>query len=646
MCGISGYLDLKREIRWSTLHDMTQIIRHRGPDDEGYAYFGSQTGSLKGQDTIEEYASLPDIRDFTQSDTYLAFGHRRLSIIDVTAAGHQPMFDAEKQYCITYNGEIYNYVEVKQELKEKGHSFSTNSDTEVILEAYKEWGEECVLHFNGMWGFAIYDIRQNKLFCSRDRLGAKPFYYTLDDYKFVFASEIKQICQDPDFECYMNEQMLLSVILFRISDFGNETLIDSIYSLPGGYNLSLHVNLEDRKIDQVHIYQYWDLKIVDHKQSNDMQWYEMMKESIRLRLRSDAPVGAMCSGGVDSSFLISEIREYYKNAGLDPANFNTFTTCYHNAEQHDETYFAHLVNEACGVKENLIYPDTYQSFDALKKMIWHMEGECTFSNLGSFMTLGEISKSGVKVLINGQGGDESMFGYERYYAYYFLQLFRQGKWKKMIKAYQEAVKNSRLRVKDMIMYCLYFGFPSIRKAKNLFTARRFVKKDLLEKFDYDKVKYIFRIRDLDTLIYNELRETQLTHILRYDDRGYMAFSMESRVPFIDYKYLECAVNIEPISKIQNGYTKYLIRKQMENKLPADVVWRTKKNGWSSPAERWVSRFTKEEIDELFTNPVSSCYFDIDNIQRAYKKNPVCREFEIFIVIELFMQMFQVQPHNK
>lgn len=643
MCGITGYLNLKKSVDWNTLYNMNQVISHRGPDDEGYAYFGTTSGSLKGKDTISDYHSLTDIKEMSPTDAFLVFGHRRLSIIDVSAAGHQPMFDREQKYCITFNGEIYNYIEIKQELIALGHHFTTNSDTEVILEAYKEWEEDCVQHFNGMWGFAIYDLEQKKLFCSRDRLGAKPFYYILDDQKFIFASEIKQICQDPDFDRYMNEQMVLSYILFRLTDFGKETFIKDIYALPGGYNLSLKIDLEQRKIVQVNLYQYWNLKIDKEKNTDIDKWYDLMKDSVKLRLRSDAPVGAMCSGGVDSSFLISEIKDCYEKQGKDITEFKTFTSCYHNAEIHDETYFAHLVNEACGVEEHLIYPDAQNTFQKFKNMVWHYEGYCTFSNLGSFLTLEEISKSGIKVLINGQGGDESMLGYERYYTYYFLQLLCKGKIKKLISEYKKAVKHSRLNMKEMMLYFVYFGFPCIRKYRNLKMASSFIKKELLKKFDYDKIRHILKVNNLDTLIYNELRETQLTHILRFDDRGYMAFSMESRVPFIDYRYLENVVNIDPMQKIENGYTKYLVRKRMESKLPDEVVWRTNKNGWSSPSERWISRFTDEDIQKIFDNPVSACYFDINEMKKIFKKNPVSREFESFLVIELFMQLFKVKP---
>lgn len=642
MCGITGYLDTNKGVDFCLINKMNSVIAHRGPDDEGYAVFGKTTTYLKGKDTIKELEKLPDIIEQNYENEFLAFGHRRLSIIDITSAGHQPMCDVSKRYHITFNGEIYNYIELREELKSNNHVFTTNGDTEVILESYKEWGEDCVNHFNGMWAFAIYDRYKNSLFCSRDRLGAKPFYYRLTQDKFIFGSEIKQLCQDEEFDKKMNEQILMSLILFRISDYGEETLIKDIFSLPGGYNLSLHFDLEKKKIDKVNKYKYWDLK-KGQGYREETDWYSLIRDSIKLRLRSDAPIGVMVSGGVDSSFLAGEICQYYKEQGISVNSLKSFTSCYNDAEKHDETYYAHLVNEVCGVEENLIYPDPLDTLDKYKKMVWHYEGYCTFSNLGSFLTLEQISKSGIKVLINGQGGDESMFGYERYYAYYFLQLFKECKFKRLKKEFKQACRNSRLSVKELIMYLFYFGSPLCRRIKNNINASKYVKKSLRNKFDYKKIKHILKIRDLDELIYNELRETQLTHILRYDDRGYMAFSMESRVPFIDYRYLEDAIRIEPKLKIQNGYTKYLIRKEMEKYLPDEVVWRTNKNGWSSPSERWVERFDKKELQNIFNNAVSACYFNVENIKNMYQKNPTCKEFEMFLVIELFMRQFNVSP---
>lgn len=641
MCGILGKIDMEQGITGEELHRMLDVIRHRGPDDEGYFVYGKRKEMCKGADTVKEFQDLRNICDLKEDEISFCMGHRRLSIIDISAAGHQPMSDAKGELVITFNGEIYNYIELRKELEEKGHCFHTNTDTEVILEAYREWGKCCVEHFNGMWAFAVFDERNKEIFCSRDRLGAKPFYYYRKGNKFVFSSEMKQICQDRQIERKMNEKVLASLVLYRVSDYNDETLLKDIYLLPGGCNLSIKLDFEKREITEVKQTQYWDLKIAKEKNRSD-QWYEDIQNAIKLRLRSDAPVGAMLSGGVDSSFIVGEISEYYRKNGWDTNTFSTFTTCFENAADHDETYYAHLVNEACGTKENLIYPDKKDTFEEYQKMIWHFEGFGTLSNLGSFMTLEEISKTGIKVLINGQGGDESMFGYERYYAQYFMDLLKKGKTVQFIRDYRETTRHSKYNMKELLQCIVYFGMPGIRKFRNRVKAGKYATKELIGALDEKEMEECLFCKNFDELIYHELRSGQLTHILRYDDRAYMAFSMESRVPFIDYKYLESAVNIEPGSKFRQGYTKYLVREKMEHNLPEKVTWRTNKNGWSSPGERWVERFPKEKLEEMFENPRSRKYFDGNQVRMLYGKNPVCKEFEIFLAVEIFMRLFEVE----
>lgn len=641
MCGILGKVDMRHGISGEELQRMLDVIRHRGPDDEGYFVYGKKSACLyKGKDTVKEFQDKEDISALESRDAYLCMAHRRLSIIDISSAGHQPMRDAKAHLVITYNGEIYNYIELRQELENTGYSFCTNTDTEVILKAYQEWGKQCVEHFNGMWAFAIFDEEQGEIFCSRDRLGAKPFYYYIAEDKFIFASEMKQICQDRQIERKMNEKVLAAEVIFRISDYNEETLLENIYSLPGGYNLSVSLDFKKEEILCLKKEQYWDLKIGKEKDRSD-RWYEYIKKAIRLRLRGDAPVGAMLSGGVDSSFIVGEISKYYKENGWDIKDFPTFTSCYENAEEHDETYFAHLVNETCGTAENLIYPDKENTFDAYRKMIWHFEEFSALSTLGSFMTLEEISKSGIKVLINGQGGDESMFGYERYYSRYFMDLLKKGRIIRFIHEYGETVRNSKFNMKQLLQNIVYFGIPAVRRLRNQIKARKYVTKDLRCCLDEKEIKKCISNKSFDDLIYNELRKGQLAHNLLYDDRAYMAFSMEGRVPFIDYEYLESVVDIEPRSKFRKGYTKFLIREKMVGSVPEKVIWRTNKNGWSSPAERWIARFPEEELEKLFQNPHSSKYFDVKRVKKLYETNHTCREFENFLSVEVFMRLFEV-----
>ena len=656
MCGISGYLDLKKTIDCNELRRMNDVIKHRGPDDEGYVLFDCRNNEesmrdsesvfklFRGNDTIKSLCSLPIINEAEQSSWYLGFGHRRLSIIDLTDAGHQPMSSFDGKIWITFNGEIYNYLELRQELSELGFSFKTQTDTEVIIAAYMAWGERCVNHFNGMWGFVIYDmteVRTHRLFCSRDRLGAKPFYYYLDKKNglFVFGSEIKQLCQNRHIPRTLNRKHLATVLILTLQDYDEETLIESIHTLSGGHNMMLELDMIGKSISSIRKYQYWDLDYrVEKKCNND--WYDYLHDGIRLRLRSDAPIGIMISGGIDSTFLAHEISFRIKDAQIDVKNINGYTSCYKNDVYDDETYYSHQVIEACGLKENLIYPDRFDMTKVYEDKVWHCEDYFPFGTLGAYMTLEQVSKSGVKVILNGQGGDESMFGYERYYAFYLKDLIKKNLIKG-VKTIPSIVRNSRLTLDEILKYIVYFNNPKIRYYYNTNRASDFLKNELMRKCLYEDVKDILYAKDLDELVYKELRRTQLTHILRADDRNYMAFSMESRVPFIDYRYLEAAIGLDPHEKIKNGFTKYPLRQKMQGDIPDAVVWRKNKNGWSSPADRWVERFDEEWIHNMFENPRTSELFNVDNIKKKYRTSPTSKEVMGFVFTETFIRLFKV-----
>lgn len=297
MCGISGIIDLGGRVNKGVLHAMTEVIRHRGPDDEGYLLWGKEMIARRaGEDTVPDCGVDVPLLEDDGCDYWMAFGHRRLSIIDLSAAGHQPMTDEEENLAITYNGEVYNYIEIREELESGGVIFKTGTDTEVILKAYARWGEKCVEHFNGMWAFAIYDRRKGKVFCSRDRLGAKPFYYFHKGNHFAFGSEIKQICKDPLLERRLNRQHLLADILLGIQDYSEETLIEDVLALKPGWNLVIDLDTERRNITRVNAYQYWELD-VSHNSGDGRGWYDRIQNAVRLRLRSDAEIGMMISGG-------------------------------------------------------------------------------------------------------------------------------------------------------------------------------------------------------------------------------------------------------------------------------------------------------------------------------------------------------------
>lgn len=644
MCGISGILDLNKNIKISTLINMTQIIKYRGPDDEGYQLFGYQNDYIcHGKDTIDDIKDgTYDIYNIKNKGIYLGFGHRRLSILDVSSIGHQPM--NLDNYTITYNGEIYNYIELRKKLEKKGYSFNTQTDTEVILYAYKEWEEECVKYFNGMWAFVIYDKDKHKLFCSRDRLGVKPFYYFIskENNKFLFSSEIKQIIQEPSIKRVMNEKLLGTNLIYGFTDYNNETLIKDIYQLEAGHNLVVVFDIDKKKIISKKTQQYWDLDIRTINENNrDYSEIigEKLENSIKYRLRSDIEIGALLSGGLDSSSLVTLCMRQLKRLGKN--RFNTFTSYYPDNRECDETYFAHLINEFCGCEENLVSPQIQNIEEEFEDLVWHMEGFSGFSVLGALKVIEAAAKKGIHVILNGQGGDETLFGYERYYAFYLLDLLKKLKIKKFLEQFKKISNSSKLTKRELIKFFFYFNFPLIRNGRNFFVSKKYLTKYLIKQFDYSTVKQYLYPRNLNELQYNELKHGQLTHILRMDDRGYMAYSVESRTPFLDYKFVETVVSIPPEKKIDLGFTKILLRKYMDDKMPKEVTWRKNKLGFAAPVEKFVDYFDEEYIKDLLNNAKSKKYFNIEYLLKNYNKIKSSRIMSDFLTVEIFMRKFGV-----
>jgi asparagine synthase (glutamine-hydrolysing) len=642
MCGISGWLTtLESGINVEILGKMNNIAAYRGPDDEGYyvALKNDTFTFLTGNDSVTHGRSISDYNEC--SDVFLGMGHRRLSILDLSEAGHQPMAFGNNNIIITFNGEIYNYIEIRNELITKGYSFRTETDTEVILAAYNEWGEDCVERFNGMWAFVIHDRKKRELFCSRDRLGVKPFHYYYDGKNFIFASELKQLCQNHIIPRKMNERQLAVLLTYGITDYSEETLIESIKTLRGGNNLVLKYS-EDYRLLELNIYKYWDINTKIKSEEAIDNVFNVLDEGIKIRMRSDVPVGILLSGGLDSSILTAKVSQYYKSIGVSPQKLQTFTSCYNNYEKGNERQYASEVNRYCSTTEHLIWPDEKETFELYKDLVWHCEGDAPISLLGAYMTLRESAQYGCKVMINGQGSDELMFGYERYYVWYLLDILKADGLMSFLKESKNVIKNSVVDTRTLALMLAYWYFPKVRGLRCYNRMRKYISSPIKREFKNNKqVEEYLRFRNMSDLLYNELRNTQLTHILRYDDRLYMANSIESRVPFVDYKYVEEAIKIPERCKISNGYTKYLLRKNMEGKLPDSVIWRKNKMGWPSPEERWVGRLEIQKVEELFQNPRSKKYFDVDKIFKRWKKRGYCYQFDKFLNVELFMRLFDV-----
>ncbi len=563
MCGISGLINKRGEkCREHVLETMNRLIQHRGPDSDGFYYWQN-----------------------------VGLAHRRLSILDLSMDGSQPMH-LEKKYSIIYNGEVYNYLEIKEELIKLGYCFNSSTDTEVILAAYDCWGKDCLDRFNGMWSFAILDKLKNELFCSRDRFGVKPFYYTNGEDYFAFGSEIKQLL--PLQECIKaDREILMEFLLTSIDNHSEKTYFEGIYALLPGH--SMRISLTDFKVQIQQYYSLYDrVKSSYTKLIDDTATLKaILKSSVSLRLRSDVTVGTCLSGGLDSS-AISAIasREYVDKTG------RKFTAIHARSSERetDESGYANEVASYYDMDMHIVTPKTEDFVQLVDEVVYTQEEP--FGSPSMFMGYHVFQKAkelGCKVMLNGQGGDEVLLGYERYYTSYLYSLpFYQ-----RIKELFLQANNSGLSYKETFLYYFYFSSFKIRKAKLI--RESLIRPELLKAFSFDTLKKsVDSFKDVYELQKLEVSTIQLPHLLRYEDRNSMRHSIETRLPFLDYRMVEASISMKPEYKIRDGWTKYILRKALKGILPDSVIWRKNKLGFNAPEKTWLTHHEakmKEEISQ-------------------------------------------------
>lgn len=530
MCGISGLVG--NNWNKSNLESMVNVLNHRGPDDSGC---------------------------FINKDATVGLGHNRLSIIDLSKSGHQPMSNKHKSFWITFNGEIYNYIELKKQLK--GYPFRTKTDTEVIIAAYEKWGENCVKYFNGMFSFAIWDDKEKTLFCARDRVGIKPFFYSNSNEKFIFASEIKAILAaghiaKPNWSTWSN------YLVKGIYDYSDESFFEGIYSLKAGHTLIL-------KRKKIKIKKYWDINSTKEVKSDyDLDkesnfFISLLKDSLKLRLRSDVKVGMNLSGGLDSSSLMVVLDEIQQKS----KNITAFTATFNNKE-YDEDRFSKQVKTNLNWNINKSISNKHELWESIEEVLWHQEAP--FGGVGTiaYHNLHKLSKKmNVKVLLEGQGVDEMLAGYA-----YYLKDSNDSK-KNTSPLYQDGTKFLAPEcINDEVTKLAQTNF-SFRKPFN---------------------------SSLSNDLYKDFKYTKLPRVLRMNDRLSMASSRELREPYLDHRIVEYLFSLPKDLKIYNGHTKYLLRKAMEGKLP-DSIRLAKKRGVVNPQREWFKNELKEPILDLLSS---------------------------------------------
>ncbi|WP_415376874.1 asparagine synthase (glutamine-hydrolyzing) [Patiriisocius sp. Uisw_017] len=570
MCGIFGTVNKSTSVNSSQLIEVSKVLKHRGPDDEGFILFTDKGfNAYKGIDSPSTLA-LQKL-DLNPHNYTAAFLHRRLSILDLSDAGHQPMSYLDNRFWITLNGEIYNYLEIKEELIGKGYKFRSNTDTEVVLASYAEWGADCVNRFNGMWAFAIWDSKTDTIFLSRDRLGIKPLNYYHSSDSFIFSSEIKGILSYLGDKPRLNQNKIREYFVkgqILVGD-SEETMFEGIRQLLPGCNMVL-------KNQKLKITKYWEIEINISKLSREehiAQFKKLFSDSLKLRLRSDVEVGSCLSGGIDSSSIVAfASKEFNKK-------FNTFSAIWPGT-RHDEYKYMKLVNEMYHTKSNYIESDISDIISLIDKITWHQEIPMAGSSLiAQWEIMRKSRQEKVPVLLDGQGADEILSGYPVYLIPYLNEIITKGKMSSLVD-FIKSSKHTGFSVKRIIKQQIKKYFKANPETTFLPISRK-------EKLKYsNSLKYNNpnQASFLPDYLKEHIEKSNLPSLLHFEDRNSMAHSVEARVPFLDYRLVEFSLNIPSEQKIGNGFTKTIMRDAMKDYVPHDIFMRRDKIGFSTPIE--------------------------------------------------------------
>ena len=570
MCGICGiyHLDRSRPVDENTLKTMARTMEHRGPDDEGFYI-----------------------------DKNLGFGHQRLSIIDLSEHGRQPLTSGDERYWIVLNGEIYNYLELRQQLIGKGYKFHSYTDTEVLLNLYREEGEDCVHALNGMFSFAIWDRKERTLFAARDRLGIKPFYYVHRGNSFAFASEIKALFKVDFLSPELNQDALADYLTFQLT-LGKKTLFKDVQKLLPAHTLLL-------KPDGTLIRKrYWDIDFTIDTEHTEEYFHSrllrLLEDAVRLRLRADVPVGAHLSGGLDSSTMASQA------AALLGTPINTFSGGFREGAQYDETPYARIVAKEIGSQHHEVFPTAQDFVDSMPKLIYHMDVPAAGPGVFPQYFVSKLASQHVKVALGGQGGDEVFGGYTRYLIAYLEACIRGGiegtqEDEKYVVDFASILPNlPQLQGYEPLMRYFFkdglFDSPDKRYFR-LIDRSRGVKNLVVEDaisgangynafntfaklFNADDCKsYINRMTRFDLM-------TLLPALLHVEDRTSMAASLESRVPLLDHRIIELAASMPPMIKYKGGRSKHIFREVVKHIVPSEIYNREDKMGFPVPLSDW------------------------------------------------------------
>jgi asparagine synthase (glutamine-hydrolysing) len=577
MCGITGIL-LKdgaphpdqQSALMNAIKKMTASLEHRGPDEQ---------------------------RCWINQNKSLALGHARLSIIDLSEAASQPMHytafqetEEIERYTITYNGELYNYLEIKSTLLSNGYHFKSNSDTEVILAAYDFWREDCLQQFDGMFALAIWDQKTQTIFCARDRFGEKPFYYYFDDKQFVFASEMKALWSI-GIEKKMNDKMLanyLALGYLQNADDKKQTFYDDITALSPAHFIQIHLPTFSYELVE-----YWKLDkdlIVDVNEKDAIEKFSyLFEQSVKRRLRCDVSIGSSLSGGIDSSSILATMSKF-----IPAAQLKTYSAVFPSFEK-DESAYIDVITKKLNIKNYQVVPDADGLLSEFKKICYHQEEPFSSSSIYAQYKVFELAKNNhTRVLLDGQGADETIAGYHKYIHWYIQQLLER---KKIGRAFKEKniFNNNQTPVRWGLNNILATFLPA---HASIHLEHKEVNK-ILSNPDLD-ASFVRSIRGhewegihkpiitkLNDILYFNTMSLGLEELLRFADKNSMAHGLEVRLPFLSHELVSLVFSLPAQYKIHEGYTKWVLRKSMQSAVPEKILWRKDKIGYEPPQAQWM-----------------------------------------------------------
>lgn len=579
MCGISGLVwrDRERPLGLDQVEIMNAAMYHRGPDDGGVVGHGA-----------------------------IALGHRRLSIIDLSVRAHQPMMSDSGELAIVFNGEIYNYIELRAQLEQHHHKFVSDSDTEVLLRAFEHWGPDCVSRLSGMWAFVVFDRRNNKLFASRDRFGIKPLHYVFDEKRFAFASETKALLAAfPDLR-KANEPMLRHFLPSGAVDDGEETFFEGIFQLLPAHNLYLDLASGSFRTER-----YWFVEpglFAERWRGHDPVEIlkELLSSSIDEHMRSDVPIGTCLSGGIDSSALVGIMSQRH------PESIRTYSGLYTGKDYDEEEFVLAVREHANAIGTDIRKQPNGDLFDDLATITWHQDMPTAGPGLYTQFNVMEAASKDVKVILDGQGADELFAGYLPYYALRINDLLAEGTLSSKAAAYSLMASVARHHgaawlsgVKSgFFLNAVQSCASKVRKLQLRAKAKGsiaieppFFNQSFLQRTESRQIaRHTTKVYGdtLSNTLCDHLLTQSIPALLHYEDRNSMAYSLEARVPFLDHRIVEFSLGLSAEYKIQNSWTKWVLREAVAPYLPEKVTWRRSKMGYPTPAARWLREGNNKE----------------------------------------------------